>query len=179
MDGNGSVPAPYDSAWNRIGSTDMTTVRDQQSTEIFAYTQIPQKFEHPQKCRNALGLVGGSEVSNISGNMVDLESELLGITRSQSKCTARQYKPACPLGSGASVGSDQPFGNSQMGGFPLGGEGCPDYPAGLSYTNKSTGQQVNIDTKPLNLPTCQMQTMPGVGYPKDLTVNSCHYQGRF
>jgi hypothetical protein len=66
-----------------------------------------------------------------------------------------------------------------MGGFPLGGEGCPDYPAGLSYTNKSTGEQVNIDTKPLNLPTCQMQTMPGVGYPKDLTVNTCYYQGRF
>jgi hypothetical protein len=154
---NGSIPAPFDSAWNRIGSTDMTTVRDQQSSDIFSYTQIPQKFEHPQKCRNALGLVGGSEVSNISGNIVDLESELLGITRSQSKCTSRQYKPACPLG----------------------GEGCPDYPPTLEYTNKSTGEKVAIETKPLNLPTCQMQTMPGVGYPKDLTVNSCYYQARF
>jgi hypothetical protein len=159
MDGasGSSVPAPFDTAWNRIGSTDMTTVRDQQSTDIFAYTQIPQKFEHPQKCRNALGLVGGSEVSNISGNMVDLESELLGITRSQSKCISRQYKPACPLG----------------------GAGCPDYPPTLEYTNKSTGDKVAIDTKPLNLPTCQMQTLPGVGYPKDLTVNSCYYQSRF
>ncbi len=155
MDG-GSVPAPYDSAWNRIGSTDMTTVRDQQSQDIFAYTQISQKFEHPQKCRNALGLVGGSEVSNISGNMVDMESELLGITRSQSKCISRQYKPTCPLG----------------------GEGCPDYPASLSYTNKSTGEKVSIDTKPRNLPTCQMQTMPGVGFPQALTVNSCYYKGR-
>ncbi len=152
-----SVPAPYDSAWNRIGSTDMTTVRDQQSQDIFSYTQIPAKFEHPQKCRNALGLVGGSEVSNISGNIVDLESELLGITRSQSKCIARQYQPACPLG----------------------GDGCPDFPPALSYTNKSTGEQVSINTQPLNLPTCQMQTMPGVGYPKDLTVNTCYYQGRF
>lgn len=152
-----SVPAPYDSAWNRIGSTDMTTVRDQQSQDIFSYTQIPQKFEHPQKCRNALGLVGGSEVSNISGNMVDLESELLGITRSQSKCIARQYKPACPLG----------------------GEGCPDSPGDLQYTNKSTGEKVTIHTKPLNLPTCQMQTMPGVGYPQDLTVNTCYSNARF
>lgn len=155
---NGNEPAPYDSAWNRIGSTDMTTVRDQQSTDIFAYTQIPQKFEHPQKCRNALGLVGGSEVSNISGNMVDLESELLGITRSQSKCITKQYKPACPLGSG--------------------GE-CPDFPPTMTYTNKSTGEKVAIETKPLNLPTCQMQTLPGVGYPKDFSVNTSYAQARF
>ncbi len=155
--GFNSLPAPYDSAWNRIGSTDMTTVRDQQSQDMFSYTQIPQKFEHPQKCRNALGLVGGSEVSNISGNIVDLESELLGITRSQSKCIARQYKPACPLG----------------------GEGCPDWPGTLSYTNKSTGASVNIKTDPLHLPSCQMQTLPGVGYPEALKVDSCYYQGRF
>jgi hypothetical protein len=154
---NGSVPAPYDSAWNRIGSTDMTTVRDQQSSDIFAYTQIPQKFEHPQKCRNVLGLVGGSEVSNVSGNIVDLESELLGITRSQSKCISRQYKPVCPLG----------------------GEGCPDFPPTITYTNKSTGEKVAINTKPLNLPACQMQTMPGVGYPQNLNVNTCYYQSRF
>ncbi len=152
-----SVLTPYDSAWNRIGSTDMTTVRDQQSKDMFSYTQIPQKFEHPQKCRNALGLVGGSEVSNISGNVVDLESELLGITRSQSKCIARQYKPVCPLG----------------------GEGCPDWPGTLSFTDKSTGKPVEIKTDPLHLPSCQMQTLPGVGYPEALKVDSCYYKGRF
>ncbi len=152
-----SVPAPFDTAWNRIGSTDMTTVKDQQSQSMFAYTQIPVKFENPHKCRNALGLVGGSEVSNISGNMVDLESELLGITRSQTKCAARQYQPACPLG----------------------GEGCPDYPPSFVNVNKSTGAQEMVDTTPRHLPTCQMQTLPGVGYPKDLTVATCYAKGRF
>lgn len=149
-----SQPAAWDSAWNRIGSTDMATVKDQQSRDMFSYTQIPTKFEHPKKCRNALGLVGGSEVSNISGNMVDLESELLGITRAQSKCIANQYKPACPLG----------------------GSGCPDVPPAMTYINKSTGQREVIETAPLNLPTCQMTTLPGVGYPNKLTVNSCYPQ---
>lgn len=149
-----STPASWESSWNRIGSTDMTTVRDQQSSDIFSYTQIQSKFEHPHKCRNALGLVGGSEVSNISGNVVDLESELLGITRAQSKCISRQYLPACPLG----------------------GSGCPDIPEPMKFVNKSTGEERTIDTTPLNLPTCQMTTLPGVAYPKPLNVKSCYPQ---
>ena len=152
-----STPAPFDTAWNRIGSTDMALVRDQQSRDIFSYTQIPTKFEHPAKCRNALGLVGGSEVSNIDGSQVDLESELLGITRAQSKCIARQYQPACPLGSEA---------------------GCPDFPPTMTFADKATGQVQQISTQPLNLPTCQLNTLPGVGYPKDLTVKTC-YPSRF
>jgi hypothetical protein len=144
--------AAWNSSWNRIGSTDFTLVKDQQSEDMFAYTQIPAKFEHPQKCRNALGLVGGSEVSNISGNLVDLESDLLGITRVQSKCASRQYIPACPLG----------------------GPGCPDVPPPFQFRDKATGEVRTVDTKPRNLPTCQMVTYPGVGYPATLKVNSCY-----
>jgi hypothetical protein len=152
-----SKQAAWDSSWNRIGSTDMTLVKEQQSEGMFGYTQMPVKFEHPHKCRNALGLVGGSEVSNISGNIVDLESELFGITRSQTKCSARQYQPACALGSAA---------------------GCPDVPPPMKFFNKSTGEQRTIDTTPLNLPTCQMTSLPGVGYPSALTVKTC-YPNRF
>lgn len=151
-----SSAAPWDSAWNRIGSTDMATVRDQQNTGMFAYTQIPSKFEHPEKCRNALGLVGGSEVSNISGNLVDLESDLLGITRAQSKCIARQYAPACALGA----------------------DGCPDVPASFSFKDKATGEVRMVNTKPRNLPTCQMNTLPGVSAPQPLKTQTC-YPNRF
>jgi hypothetical protein len=147
-----STPAAWESAWNRIGSTDMTTVKDQQSRDMFSYTQIPAKFENPNKCRNALGLVGGTEVSNISGNMVDLESELRGITRAQSKCISRQYTPSCPLG----------------------GPGCPDTPAPIQLANKSTGERYTIDTSLRHLPTCQMTTLPGVGTPKTLKTNTCY-----
>ena len=147
-----SAPAAWNSAWNRIGSTDMATVRDAQSRGMFAYTQMPVKFEHPSKCRPALGLVGGSEVSNISGNMVDLESDLLGITRVQSKCIARQYQPSCPLG----------------------GAGCPDTPASFSFLDKSTGERRTVNTNPRNLPTCQLQTLPGVGSPEKLKTGTCY-----
>lgn len=151
-----SASAPWNSSWNRIKSTDMALVKDQQSATMFAYTQTPVKFEHPGKCRNALGLVGGAEVSNISGNLVDLESDLMGITRVQSKCTSKQYKPACPLGAGD----------------------CPDMPPSFSFTDKSTGEKRYVDTTPLNLPTCQMMTLPGVGAPAPLHTESC-YPNRF
>jgi hypothetical protein len=148
----GAPHAAWNSNWNRIGSTDFPLVKDRQSENIFSYTQMPVKFEHPQKCRNALGLVGGAEVSNISGNMVDLESDLLGITRVQSKCISRQYKPSCPLG----------------------GPGCPDTPAPISFHDKSTGELRTVNTESRNLPTCQMVTYPGVAAPKPLNVNSCY-----
>ena len=147
-----SPAAPWNSAWNRIGSTDMATVRDAQSVGMFAYTQMPAKFENPNKCRNALGLIGGTEVSNISGNLVDLESDLLGITRVQSKCIARQYQPACPLG----------------------GSGCPDTPPSFSFVDKATGKVSVVDTTPRNLPTCQYTTFPGVGAPQALNTQTCY-----
>ena len=54
------------------------------------YTVIPTKFYHPNASRNALGLVGGNEVSLPSGNLVDVESELRGITRDLSKAPAKK-----------------------------------------------------------------------------------------
>ena len=51
------------------------------------------KYEHNQKCRHELGLVGGANVSHIKGNLVDLESDLRGQTRNHSKCSKTKYKP--------------------------------------------------------------------------------------
>ena len=39
------------------------------------------------------GLVGGTNVSHIKGNLVDLENDLRGQTRSNTKCPARKYAP--------------------------------------------------------------------------------------
>jgi len=147
-----STPAAWNSSWNRIGSTEMPLIKEEQSAGMFAYTQLPSKFENPNKCRNELGLVGGAEVSNISGNLVDLESDLLGITRVQSKCIARQYQPACPLG----------------------GTGCPDTPPSFSFRDKSTGAVQSVDTRPRNLPSCQNVTLPGVGTPAVLKSGTCY-----
>ena len=56
------------------------------------YTQIPQKFYHPNASRHALGLVGGNDVSVASGNLVDIESDLRGTTRDLSNVPSRKFQ---------------------------------------------------------------------------------------
>lgn len=53
------------------------------------------KFYRCSPCRPELGIVGGTNVSNINGNLVDLESNLFGIDRRNSKCSAKKYIPPC------------------------------------------------------------------------------------
>lgn len=66
----------------------------QESVSTLGYVLDNARYEHKQKCRHNLGLVGGSAVSHVAGNLVDLESELRGQTRYQSKCPCNQYMPA-------------------------------------------------------------------------------------
>ena len=42
-----------------------------------------------------LGIVGGTAVSQIKGNLADLENDLRGQTRSASQCPSKHYQ-ACP-----------------------------------------------------------------------------------
>ena len=149
-----SKSAAWNTAWNNILATDGATVRDQQNSGMFSYTQMPVKFENPHQQRNALGLVGGSEVSVIAGSLVDLESELYGRTRAASKCIPRQFIPACPLG----------------------GSGCPDYPPPLEFRDKATGAKTVIDTTPKHLPTGQFVTYPGVPFPGTVKTSTCYPQ---
>lgn len=57
------------------------------------YILSPEYYEHKNKCRHQLGFVGGTSVSHIKGNLVDLESELRGQTRLLSKCNNNLYVP--------------------------------------------------------------------------------------
>lgn len=142
--------------WTRIGATEGANVRDQQSSDAYSFVQIPEKWENPNKCRNALGLVGGAEVSHIKGNLIDLESDLYGITRPNSKCNAKQYVPSCPLGGGA----------------------CPDYPADIQFRDKSTAEYKSVSTEPYHLKTCQTWSYPGTPVPKPYGKETCEI-GRF
>jgi hypothetical protein len=126
-----------------------------------AYTLIPQKYYHPNVSRNALGLVGGNEVSLVSGNMVDLESDLRGVTRDLSRCPARKFQPSCALGGGK--GPDSAAGPS-----PIGGGGCPTWPNQLVFQERSTGRVVTVNTTPRHLPTTQFASYPGVPAPEPL-----------
>jgi hypothetical protein len=55
------------------------------------YDQLPEFVRHVKERRHVLGLVGGKEVGISSGNMADLESDLLGITRPISDSTERHH----------------------------------------------------------------------------------------
>lgn len=136
------------------------------------YMLIPEKFYHPAISRNALGLVGGNEVSVISGNMVDLESDLFGITRDLSRCPSRKYYPSCALGAGkAPMTSEGPS--------PIGGTGCASWPNQLVFQERGTGQVVTVDTSPRHLPTIQYRSYPGVPAPTPFTQDVYGVPWRF
>jgi len=65
----------------------------QNNVSTLGYILSPINWEHRDKCRHQLGLVGGTAVSHIKGNLVDLESELKGQTRYISKCGGNLYVP--------------------------------------------------------------------------------------
>lgn len=58
-----------------------------------AYDQFLNAFQHKKEARHILGLVGGNEVSGIQGDRVDLESDLLGITRPITWGNSREHQP--------------------------------------------------------------------------------------
>ena len=58
-----------------------------------SYDQRREYVQHVKAARHMLGLVGGNEVSIIQGSMVDLESDLQGITRPATHCPKREHKP--------------------------------------------------------------------------------------
>lgn len=131
------------------------------------YTQIPQKYYHPNASRNALGLVGGNEVSQASGNLVDIESDLRGTTRDLSNAPARKYQPSCPLGSGSGPGL-----------APIHGS-CPTWPKQLVFTERSTGKVHTVSTQPRHLATTQMFSYPGVPAPEPIVQDVHGYPWRF
>ena len=139
------APAMFKDARNTVATTQLTMgfQNDTQNGALLGYTMIPDKFYTKKPCRNALGLVGGNEVS-ITNSMVDLESDLRGITRPNTRCNSRQYNPECHLGGGA----------------------CPSWPSGIRYNTKDTDERRTIPTQPNHLPTCQMNSYQPVPYPK-------------
>ena len=122
------------------------------------YTNIPQKFYHTSASRHALGIVGGNDVSLISGNLVDLESDLRNITRDLSDDPKRKYRPSCALGTNAT-------GTGNLAPFDSTGE-CPAWPKQLVFAERGTGRVVSVNTQPRHLPTSQMFSYPGYPAPQ-------------
>ena len=71
------------------------------STHVFEKSENPQtydriiaEYQHVNPKRHTLGIVGGNETYEIKGNRVDLESDLLGITRPNTWSTPRKHLPS-------------------------------------------------------------------------------------
>jgi hypothetical protein len=81
-------------SYNRLSYDECAYSREiSNNITILKYIINDNLYEHPDKCLNGKGLLGGSTVSTIRGNVVDLESELRGITRNLSKCSSSKPKP--------------------------------------------------------------------------------------
>jgi len=56
------------------------------------YDRYVTEYQHVKPKRHILGIVGGNEVYEIKGNRVDLESDLLGITRPNTWGNFREHQ---------------------------------------------------------------------------------------
>ena len=65
-----------------------------QSVAPINYSLDPIKYEHCDKCRNELGLIGGTNVSHIKGNLVDLENDLRNQNRPMTNCSEYKFIPS-------------------------------------------------------------------------------------
>jgi len=141
------------------------------------YTQIPQKFYHPNASRNALGLIGGNDVSLASGNLVDVESELRNITRDLSQAPAKKYAPSCPLGSGEPLHGTGRNPSTMLASVK---GTCPEEgPTQLVFTERSTGKLRTVAMELRHLPTTQYVSYPGVPAPEPLTQDVYGHPWRF
>lgn len=108
-----------------------------------SYVMDPVKFENCNKCRHELGLVGGTNVSHIRGNLVDLESDLFSITRPITHCPDLLYRPR-----------DDDKVHSQIGPY-------------------KTGCNPTLDTNKLHLRPCQMINYSAVPREPAMKQFSC------
>lgn len=122
----------------------------EQSVSPLAYQLYPGRFENCNKCRIELGTVGGTAVSHIKGNLVDLETDLKGITRKASLCPSKHYHNPCPNGD---INECAP-GNIQIKGSPC-------------------NSPRTIDTSMHHLPSCQMIRYKPVPLPEPMRLQHC------
>jgi hypothetical protein len=121
-----------------------------QSVGPLSYVLNPIKYENCNKCRMELGIVGGTAVSQIRGNLVDLENDLRGQTRSASLCPDNHYQPSCKDGIG---------------------EKCQ--PQQINISGNSCKKPRTINTELLHLPPCQMIRYKPVPLPPALDIPTC------
>jgi len=115
-----------------------------QSVNPLSYILDPIKYENCKKCRPELGVVGGTAVSHISGNLVDLENNLRAGDRPYTRCDEYKYQ-----------------GNPAGATFVQGKE----YIKPVCYPK--------VDTTMRHLKSCQFMDFPETPYAPSMQVSSC------
>ena len=113
------------------------------------YTLDTVRYENCNKCRMELGLVGGTAVSHIQGNLVDLETDLVGITRKASLCPTNKFNSSC---------ATQNIANCQ--------------PNNIVYKDTNGNSHV-IDTNKVHLPSCNMIRYKPISLPPQPNFSTC------
>ena len=126
------------------------STRVEESTGTLAYMLNPLAHENKNKCRFELGLVGGNNVSLTKGNLIDVESDLKGVTRKASLCPSRKYKNSC---------STSDVQDCQPDNIVIDGPGC-DIPK-------------EVDTSLVHLPSCNMFRYKPTPLPRALDFPDC------
>ena len=86
-------------SFNRLIYDDCSYAQElSQTTSILSYQLDPNRYYNCNASRNTFGLLGGNNVSIAkNGNLVDIESDLMGI-RPLTKCPELKYMNPCPNG---------------------------------------------------------------------------------
>ncbi len=130
-------------SWTRLSNDSCAYAKYlDQSVNHVPYVFDPIKYENCNKCQNQVGLLGGTNVSHIKGNIVDLENDLRGQTRPATKCPSYKHFPS----------ESHLIKRKQMY--------KPDPPV--------------VDTTPVHLRPCQMNSYRHVPYPAPFVSSSCY-----
>ena len=121
-----------------------------ESVGTLQYMLDNSRYENCGKCRMELGVVGGTAVSHIQGNLVDLETDLFGITRKASLCPSKKYTSTC---------ATKNIANCNVG--------------KLVYRDNN-GQSRVINTKKVHLPSCNMIRYKPIPLPRKPNFKQCN-----
>jgi hypothetical protein len=138
-------------SFNRLIYDDCSYAQElSQTTSILSYQLDPNRYYNCNSCRNTFGLVGGNNVSIAkNGNLVDIESDLMGI-RPLSKCPEMKYMSPCPKGDMNT---------------------CQPQKIVIRGTPTTRGRV--IDTTPHHLPACQMIRYKPIPMPPAMRWPTC------
>tara|TARA_B110000495_G_C22969344_1_gene568799 strand:- start:748 stop:1218 length:471 start_codon:yes stop_codon:yes gene_type:complete len=131
--------------------TDYTKYNLKERMGSAEYLLNEDKYYNKSACRIKRGVTGGNNVSVISGNLVDLESDLFGITRNNSLSPNNHYMSNCAFTDMNNCKQD----NILIKGTP------------------TTKERV-IDTNLESLPECDIINYKPLVTPKPFELNSCN-----